>query len=120
MSEINPCEFTDARGDRWILRVTTKVLIEAGSELGITLSELQNLDRIKLNVLGIVWLCCKNMAGARGVSKNEFETERLTPANLSSAITALGSAMALAFKVEDAENPQKDQPEILAIGKSGI
>jgi hypothetical protein len=90
-------EFLDAVGESWVCRFNTPALLDAGRELDIKLSMLENPSDINIGIVGrLVWYSVRGLAAARGLSRQKFEEERMTlpimPYAVRAAMAALGEA----------------------------
>ena len=76
-------EFIDAVGESWVCRFNTPALLDAGRDLNVTPALLETPEQINIGIMGrLVWYAVRNLANARGVSKKQFEEERMTLAVL--------------------------------------
>ena len=108
-------EFIDAVGESWVCRFNTPALLDAGRDLNVTPALLETPEQINIGIMGrLVWYAVRNLANARGVSKKQFEEERMTLAVLPYAVRATFAALAVAFPNDIAEEQQPKRP--LAVG----
>lgn len=102
----NRAEFTDAKGMNWRCRMSTRRLMEASRDLGITIDQLTS-DASKKNVgsmIGLIWYACKHIAKANNITEEEFYDERVMLAYIGDACLAVQEALQDAFKRTVKEN----------------
>lgn len=114
-------EFLDAVGESWVCRFNTPALLDAGRELDIKLSMLENPSDINIGIVGrLVWYSVRGLAGARGLSRQKFEEERMTLPVMPYAVRAAMAALGEAFPNDvEAEQTSGAHPlERMSGGKS--
>jgi hypothetical protein len=105
-------EFQDEKGDVWRCRVDVQVLMNASLDLHITLKDLFNYENMNFGALiGLLYYSVLYLAKAKGVSKEIFYKERITPKILIPALTALGNAIAFAFPISEAADSSPLEPD---------
>ena len=94
-------KFTDAEGESWILRFESLDLLDAFHELGVSLEQFQNIEKINAGaMLKLAWYGCRRLARARRVTFEEFFTKRIKPSMFPQVMEAVGAAMEMAFPSE--------------------
>lgn len=103
-------KFTDAKGVEWKVSITMPALMEAARDSGVSLSDLNEPDKMSLDALaGLLWGGCKRMADKYGVSRDEFFDEHVTPEIFfGSALSALMSEFQESSPEDEGESKKQD------------
>ena len=114
MSKENPCQFTDAAGEAWVIRLDSLALQEGFRMLDVSMEDLQDFQKMNVgSMIGMVWYGVQDLARARKITREQFWKERVPPALWGVALDALAGALAEAFPDADVE---KGDPAPLAEG----
>lgn len=113
-------EFIDAAGDSWHVRFTMLDLLDGFQEVDIRLEDLEEIEKANVgSFMKLLWYGCRKLAKARGIKRDAFWTERVTPAQLKPAMDALAAALQDAFPGEEDVGAQEGAtPDPLA-GEAG-